>query len=228
VPLLGRHLDLPLQHLRPEHVRARLAEALRQEGLTAPVELVRAAAVDAAVRRRARATLTVSVSGPFRDLHQFELLETRVVQRLMRLARVQVLSAGAADGSELCSVATVLERSGRRDAFLLGSDLLEENVARARAGHGSDGEPCACRRWGARYEQRDLVRQGPPEGEWDLIVCRNLAIYLTPAARRRLHAGLAGGLGRGGVLLLGRAERLEDPATLGLERIGPNLYGRAS
>jgi len=207
-------------------VRARLWELLSREGLREPVELVRAAAVDPGMRRRARATLMVSVSGHFRDPHQFDLLEERVVPRLLKRPRLRVLSAGAADGSELCSLATVLERAGRPDAFLLGSDLMEENVLKARAGHGEAGAPCACERGGARYEQRDLVRQGPPEGEWDLIVCRNLAIYLSQTAKRRLHAGLATGLGREGVLLLGRAERLADPEQLGLEALGPNLYGR--
>ena len=37
---------------------------------------------------------------------------------------------------------------------------------------------------------------------------------------------LAGALAPGGVLMLGRSERLADPATLGVRRIEPHVYER--
>ena len=60
------------------------------------------------------------------------------------------------------------------------------------------------------------------------MICRNVAIYLAQAAKRRLHELLAGSLARGGVLLLGRSERLGDPAALGLETVVPHAYRRAT
>ena len=77
-----------------------------------------------------------------------------------------------------------------------------------------------------RWEQRDLVAEPPAPGGWDLVLCRNLAIYLTAAARDALHARLAGALAPGGVLLLGRSERIADPAALGLRLAGPHAYRR--
>jgi chemotaxis protein methyltransferase CheR len=77
-----------------------------------------------------------------------------------------------------------------------------------------------------RWEQRDLVRDGPPAGRWRLIVCRNVAIYLTPAARRALHETLAAALASHGVLLLGRSERLLDASSFGLRPVAPHAYER--
>jgi chemotaxis protein methyltransferase CheR len=75
-----------------------------------------------------------------------------------------------------------------------------------------------------RWEQRDIVSAGAPAGSWRLILCRNLAIYLAPDAKRALHETLAAALAPGGVFLLGRTERLSDPRSLGLELLAPHAY----
>ena len=183
---------------------------------------------DPAVRTRFRRAVAVSVSGFFRDPHQFDLLETELLPGLLAArARLRVWSAGAAEGQELYSLGILLERAGRLDdAYLLGSDLLAENVAAAAAAPGDGALISDALRARVRWEQRDLVAEPPAPGGWDLVLCRNLAIYLTAAARDALHTRLAGALAPGGVLLLGRSERIADPAALGLRLAGPHAYRR--
>jgi chemotaxis protein methyltransferase CheR len=77
-----------------------------------------------------------------------------------------------------------------------------------------------------RWERRDLAADGPPPGRWRLVLCRNVAIYLEPGARRRLYTTLAAALSVRGILLLGRSERLIDPSALGLRPAGPHAYER--
>ena len=104
-------------------------------------------------------------------------------------------------------------------SLLLGSDLLDENLALARA--GADEIPTRVRAR-VRWERRDLVADGPPAGRWRLVLCRNVAIYLAAGgARSALYATLVVRARRRGVLLLGRSERLIDPAALGLRPVGP-------
>jgi chemotaxis protein methyltransferase CheR len=71
------------------------------------------------------------------------------------------------------------------------------------------------------------VADGPPPGHWRLVLCRNVAIYLSPEARPRVYETLASALSARGVLLLGRSERLIDPAAYGLRAIAPHAYERA-
>ena len=86
-------------------------------------------------------------------------------------------SAGCADGAELHTLGLVLARMGVLErSVLLGSDLLEENLALARAGDYPE-EVRARMRW----ERRDLAADGPPPGRWRLVLCRNVAIYLSAA-----------------------------------------------
>jgi chemotaxis protein methyltransferase CheR len=141
--------------------------------------------------------------------------------------RVRAWSAGCANGLELWSLAIVLNRLGVLEGSqLLGSDLLEENLAVARAGVYDVVEITPALRRQVRWEQRDLVNDPPPHGRFDLILCRNVAIYLEPGAKSRLHRMLAGALAPGGVLMLGRSERLGDPGAIGLRRTERHVYER--
>ena len=62
------------------------------------------------------------------------------------------------------------------------------------------------------FAEHDLLtaRLAPPQAvlaEFDVVLCRNLLIYLTEAARRPIERRLAAVCRRGGALVLGLAER---------------------
>jgi len=217
-----------LEAYRPEHVRKRILVALEQERLSSPAALVRLLGGDEQARSRFRRAIAISVSGLFRDEAQFELLERTLLPPLLaKRRRISVWSAGCADGSELYSVAIVLERLGALErALLLGSDILEENLAAARHGVYGPVEIPARIRAAARWERRDLLAADMPPSGWTLVLCRNVAIYLGPRERAGLYEKLAASLARGGILLLGRAERMAAPASLGLELVAPHAYTR--
>jgi chemotaxis protein methyltransferase CheR len=219
---------LRLEAFRAEHVADRVDRALAAERVETVDELVAVLRRDGRARERFRRSVAVSHSGFFRDPEQFDALEHRILPRLLEHAsRLRAWSAGCANGLELWSLAVVLSRLGVLDgAHLLGSDLLDENLAIARAGTYDVVEIAPALRGRARWERRDLARDEAPAGRFDLILCRNVAIYFEPGAKARLHATLSGALAPGGVLMLGRSERLSDPASLGLRRIEPHVYER--
>jgi chemotaxis protein methyltransferase CheR len=223
-------VDLELDRYRAAHVSSRIRRALEREAVADAAGLVALLARDAEARGRFRRSVAVTVTGVFRDPDQFDLLERTLLPGLLeRGRRLTVWSAGCADGSELFSLAILLDRLGALDrSHLLGSDLLAENVAAARLGTGCDGGAVVPRiRDRCTFEVRDLLRDGAPPGSWRLVLCRNVAIYLAPHARARLYETLGGTLAPGGILLLGRSERLASPAAYGLERAGPHAYRRA-
>lgn len=222
---LARVSALPLDAFRSEHLAAQLRRALASEGAPDLRALARRLAADPKARTRFRRSIAVSVSGPFRDRDQFDLLERELLGPLIASGnRLRIWSAGCADGSEPVSVGRVLLRLGVLDrAHLLGSDLLEENLVRAREGAALLPPELRAR---LRWERRDLTADGPPPGSWQLVLCRNVAIYFSESARARLEQTLVAALAPGGVLLLGRSERLADPAALGLQTAGPHAYRR--
>jgi chemotaxis protein methyltransferase CheR len=226
--LLSRASALNLANYRETHVAERIRRAVEQEGVADEVALARVLRHDASARTRFRRSVAVSVSGLFRDPAQFEILERDLLPPLLaEPRRLTVWAAGCADGSELYSVAILLQRLGALDrAFLLGSDLLEENLALARRGIYGAERMSDELRLKLRWEQRDLVSDGPSGGSWRLILCRNLAIYLASEAKDALHERLATALAPGGILMVGRSERLSNPRALGLEAAAPHAYRR--
>ena len=216
---------LPLGNFRREHVDQQVERACRREQVAGEDGLARVLRRDDEARRRFRRSVAISHGALFRDPEQFALLEEVLLPRLLAGGkRLSVWSAGCADGAELHTLGLVLARTGVLErSTLLGSDLLEENLAIARA--NSYPEDVRAR---MRWERRDLAADGPPPGRWRVILCRNVAIYLSPPARRRVYATLVSALGTRGVLLLGRSERLIDPGALGLRPAGPHAYERVA
>ena len=227
VTRLAAASGLRLEHYGEGHVDQCIERALAREKASDPHGLARLIYSDPEVRERFRRSVAVSVSGMFRDPDQFDLIEAELTRSLRLSPALRVWSAGCADGSEAFSAALLLERLGALDGSrVLGSDLLEENVAAANR-CGDDTAPRHVRSH-VRFECRDVVSQPAPGGSWHLILCRNLAIYLTRHAKTKLHERLAGALTHGGVLALGKSERLSDPASLGLEPVANHLYRRTA
>lgn len=228
VDALGHACGLRLADYRAAHVERCVERAVAREPVADRTQLTALVARDDGARDRFRRWVAVSVSGMFRDKHQFDLLETELLPPLLhRVPNPRIWSAGSADGRELYSIGLLLQRAGRLEgARLLGSDLLAENVAAARAADYRNFTPSDALRRAVHWEQRDLLTDPAPPGAFDLILCRNVAIYLEPEARDQLHASLATALAPEGVLLLGRSERVVDPGGLGLKPAGRNAYRR--
>ena len=133
---LARASALPLTSFRSEHVAMQVERACRRESVDGADGLARALGRDGEARRRFRRSVAISHSSLFRDPEQFALLEEVLLPRLLAGgARLSAWSAGCSDGAELHTLGLVLERLGALDrTLLLGSDLLEENLAAARAG----------------------------------------------------------------------------------------------
>lgn len=227
--MLSLASNLDLARFRPAHVEARVERAMGRAGASDVATLGQALRRDEAARSEFRRSVAISVTGFFRDAEQFDLLE-RHIGWLRQTPRPRVWSAGCSTGAELWTLAVLLDRLGAAQrAQLLGSDLLPENIARARegidagvlAGHTlpADTRPL--------FEVRDLTQDQLPPGQWHVILCRNVAIYFDPPTRAALHARLAASLAPNGMLLLGRSERIAEPAALGLEPVAPHLYRRA-
>jgi chemotaxis protein methyltransferase CheR len=216
---------LPLGSFRREHVVQQVERAFARERVADEACLAQLLRRDDEARGRFRRSVAISHGGMFRDPGQFALLEEVLLPRLLAGGkRLSVWSAGCAGGAELHTLALLLARLGVLErSVLLGSDLLEENLAVARSAEYPEHV-----RARLRWERRDLAADGPPPGRWRLIVCRNVAIYLSPEARKRLYSTLVSALSSGGVLLLGRSERLIDPQALGLRPAGPHAYERTT
>lgn len=77
------------------------------------------------------------------------------------------------------------------------------------------------------FKRHDLLRDAYP-GDQDLIVCRNVVIYFTEAAKAEVFRRFAAALAPGGALWLGATEAILGSRELGLEPIAPWLYRKTA
>jgi chemotaxis protein methyltransferase CheR len=152
---------------------------------------------------------------------------------------LRMLSAGCATGEEAFSLAALALAEDATPAEVLGLDLCRPAIEAARSGRVAAGlgdplalVPPACRFWFAgglvapevrrlcRFGRANLLQPAVPDLSYDLILCRNVLIYLTPAGRARVLGHLIAALVPGGVLGLGPS----DDAPAGLEALGEALW----
>lgn len=232
---------------RPLSLLRRLPACLRQLRVGTPEAALRLLQRDPGLIPVALGSMLIGVSGFFRDPAVFSALEDEILPRLLadRDGGVRVFSAGASTGQELYSVAMLLEEQGAFGASeLLGLDCRSEAIERAGFGCYEGAEldglspgrrDCHLRVEGGRLRVRAHLRAGI---EWrvgdalsfvderprDLILFRNVAIYLDPVYAAAVWARLTDQLVPGGILVTGKAE--EPPRSLGYARVAPCVFRR--
>jgi len=230
---------------RPETIKRRIPACLRA------LRLERVSQIRPAIHRKpelldiAISSLLIGVTSFFRDPSVFETLAALLSPLAARVPAPKIWCAACSDGAELYSVGMLLAEIGVvQRATLLGTDYRADAIALARRGlYDANSIKTVPARYLARYlraEQGDWrihpylrsithwrvsdVTSECEPGEWDVIFCRNLAIYLQPMAAGRLWSRLERALKPGGFLVLGKAER---PLGInGLRAIAPCIYRR--
>lgn len=229
---------LALDDLRPAPLARRVHAVLRALRVRDACQALALVEQSTEAQRRALSALLIGHTLPFRDGCVYGSLRRFVIPRLE--ARPRVWSLGCSRGLELLSIALLLEERSISPSTMRGSDLRwndpRHDVTLARdftSGVPHEFAELAARAtpaWIRRQVElidwrRENVLDAEPDGNWDLILCRNLAIYLEAESATRLWQRIASALKPGGFLVVGKAER---PMVASLHRCGPCIYQRLS
>lgn len=181
-------------------------------------------------------TLFFRDKGPFELLqHKIlpEIIDLRASQSAMK-PRIKIWSAASSTGQELYSIAIIIKELLKEssDYFftLLGTDISDAAVAQASYGkynrfeieRGLDKRylqkyfTLLGDSWKVKDEVRAMVNFKKVNlmqplngiGKFDIIFCRNVAIYFTLEDRKKLFNKLADNLAEDGFLIIGSTESL--------------------
>jgi len=172
----------------------------------------------------------------FRDRTPFDLLSQAALPKLMQrrqpTKRLRIWSAGCSTGQEAYSLAMLFADDPQRWAGwtidILGSDVSESAVHRAREGVYSQFEvqrglgiaqmikwfeECEGG-WRAieplrrvvRFQVHNLLEPAPHPGEFDIVLCRNVLLYLNAERRTHIFERIASATASDGCLMLGAGE----------------------
>jgi len=188
----------------------------------------------------------------FRDRSPFDLLSRHALPELARRReksrRLRIWSAGCSTGQEVYSLAMLFAENP--DAWrgwtvdILGTDVSTECVDRARAGAYSQFEiqrglgiaqmikwfeecPDGWRaveplRKPVRFQVHNLLEPPPHPGGFDIVLCRNVLLYLSADKRALAFERLASAMAEDGWLMLGAGETVIGQTS----RLGTDINAR--
>lgn len=195
-------------------------------------------------------TLSVNVTSFFRDEKVWSTLRETLESVVNERGSISVWSAACADGREPYSLAMLAMDTGlsRWDVEIMATDIDEKALERARQGVYTstrttdldeqlgfletpdeyvtrDGDQVVVRDAVTElvtFERHDLIT-GAAKSGFDLILCRNVCIYLDTEYKRPILETVSNSLGAGGYLVLGQTETLPPDIKERFEAADPRL-----
>jgi len=233
---LEREMSFEADFYDDAYLGRRIAARMRRSGHDSYREYQQLLESDEQERRQLLDSLSIPVTAFFRDPEAWETLRTVLGQLTNTTDRVQVWSAPCSDGREPYSLAMLALDDGAVDADrieILGTDINPDVLETARTGvyvntHTSDiaseldflDEPsryvdCTEGVFRVRekvkervsFEQHDLIG-GEPKHAFDLVLCRNLLIYMDTSYKPAVVETVRDSLREGGYLMTGMTETL--------------------
>ncbi|HCF05103.1 MAG TPA: hypothetical protein DEU72_02505 [Desulfomicrobiaceae bacterium] len=178
-----------------------------------------------------------------------DIIDARSKMYAGRPIPIRIWSAACSTGQEVYSIAIALiETLGRLDRYqisILGTDISDEAIAKASYGKynkfeierglpmnvlhryfTSTGDGWRIKdeiRAMAVFKKFNLMKPFTGLGRFDVVFCRNVAIYFTPQDKRAVFEKIAGVLEPDGALIIGSTESLSGVTTM----FEPRRYMRA-
>jgi chemotaxis protein methyltransferase CheR len=164
--------------------------------------------------------------------------------------KIRIWSAACSTGQEVYSIAIalreVLPDLNKYQISILGTDISSEAIARASYGkynsfeieRGMSGEslrkyfnPTEDGQWRikdeiramATFRKQNLMQPFPGFQKYDIIFCRNVAIYFSSEDKKNLFERIAGVLEKDGYLIIGSTESLTGVT----DKLVPKRYMRS-
>ena len=172
----------------------------------------------------------------FRDRAPFDVLQRvalpELAQRRAKSKRLRIWSAGCSTGQEVYSLSMLFVEDPEKwrgwTIDILGTDVSTGCIDRARSGiysqfevqrglginqmikwfeESADGwravEPL---RKAVRFQVHNLLEPAPHPGDFDIVLCRNVLLYLSPEKKALAFERIAGAMAGDGWLMLGAGE----------------------
>ena len=195
----------------------------------------------------------------FRDRAPFDLLQRNALpelaQRRAKSKRLRIWSAGCSTGQEVYSLSMLFAEDPDNwrgwTIDILGTDVSTGCIDRARTGAYSQFEvqrglginqmikwfeecPVGWRaieelRRPLRFQVHNILEPAPHPGGFDIVLCRNVLLYLSPEKKTLSFERLAASMAEDGWLMLGAGETVIGQTTrLGADVNARGLYRLAS
>ncbi len=239
---------IDLNEYKEKQMKRRLNSLMNKRGYDSFEEYWSALQKDKALYREFLDRITINVSEFFRNPQRWDVLENKVLPMLIKYRENKTLkawSAACSTGEEPYSLVMSLNKFYPLSKIrVLGTDLDNEVLRQAEEGLYSEErikEVSKKRLESYFHKENKLYRidnsikkcvtfkkhnllKDAYDKNIDLILCRNVMIYFTEEAKKKLYKKFYEALAPGGVLFVGSTEQIFNASKLGFKSIDTFFY----
>jgi len=230
--------DIDLSHYKRSSIERSINRRIRTSGTQTPAQYASLLRSDPRELRQLISDITVDFSFFFRNETLFKILKQSIIPDIIRRNKaaaegpIRIWCAGCGAGEEAYSITILLfealKGNASRDKItIFATDVDSTSLTKSRAGMYSpesikNVQPSSRERYfsfDGRYRIKDFIKSmicfgkhdllsDPPISRIDLLLCRNVLIYLDKEGQAVVLTRLRYALPSGGYLVLGKSETL--------------------
>lgn len=230
---------IDLAQYKEAQMKRRLTSLYEKRGFKSFQEFFKAMETNDALFHEFLDRMTINVSEFYRNVNRWEVLERKILPKLLeRNRRLKLWSAACSTGEEPYTLVMILAKfMPLSQISVLATDIDENAISRAKIGVYSerslqevpeDVKKKFFTREGMYYKIDESIKKAvtfkkhnlladPFDTNYDLIVCRNVLIYFTEETKRELYHKFNKALRPGGILFVGSTEQIFNPASYGFD-----------
>lgn len=231
---IKRKTGIDLALYKEAQMKRRLTSLYEKKGYRNFVDFLKALEQDRDLMNEFLDRMTINVSEFYRNGKRWEVLQKKIFPKLLQTnKRLKIWSAACSTGEEPYSLVMVLSQLVPLSQIQIIATDLDENVIqkaklgvypeRSLAEVPSDIKVKYFEQEGSFYRVKDEIKRcvtfkkhnllnDSYDGNYDLIVCRNVMIYFTEEAKDQIYNNFSKALRKDGVLFVGSTEQIFNPA----------------
>ncbi|WP_203361893.1 protein-glutamate O-methyltransferase CheR [Bacillus sp. REN10] len=246
---INRKTGIDLSLYKEAQMKRRLISLYEKKGFHSFKEFFEAMNRDSQIFNEFLDRMTINVSEFYRNAKRWEVLEKKILPRLLASnKKLKVWSAACSTGEEPYTTAMVLSKfMPLSQISILATDLDQNAIQKAKIGVYSERSLAEVpkemkekyfKAEGSFFKVTDEIKRTVTfkqqnllsdrfDSNFDLIICRNVMIYFTEEAKDQLYHKFNQALKPGGVLFVGSTEQIFNPNEYGFEVEDTFFYQRA-
>lgn len=236
---IKKRTGIDLRQYKEAQMKRRLTALRDKKGYPTYEQFFKAMTTDSALFDEFLDRMTINVSEFFRNRSRWEVLENKIIPKLLEGKKnLKVWSAACSTGEEPYSlVMSLAKHLPLNQIQVLATDIDQQIIARAKEGKYVERQVKEVpkdilnthfTKEGITYFispeikkhvtfQHQNLLADPFDSNFDLIVCRNVMIYFTDEAKNELYHKFSKALRPGGILFVGSTEQIFNPQLYNFE-----------
>ena len=240
-----KEYNIDLSAYKSNQLHRRILSLMSRVEVNSVEEYIKLLKKDPAQKQKFLDFITINVTEFFRNPEIFDELTKKIISELPYNAGLKIWSAACSIGAEPYSLAMIMDNlSPRAKHKIVATDIDSTILQKAKNGEYvysevknvpkqfmdkyfvTNGDKYCINqkiKKMVEFKKHDLILDNF-EGNFDLVVCRNVVIYFNGDAKDKIYKKIGESLKKGGLLFVGATESIYNYKEYGFEKTSTFIY----